>query len=140
MKELFKANVGNHEQLDAFSKKLLQHIQTGTLVGFSGELGVGKTELIRALSNNLGFQFSISSPTYNIENKYDLSDNTHISHWDLYRLNQVDEFEQEIIELKQLKKAVIFVEWPDHIKHLLDIHVLLSFAEFNSRDITVYIK
>ena len=104
------------------------------VVGFSGKLGAGKTELIRQICSVLEVSDEISSPTYTLENLYQAKD-FDVSHWDLYRLKgQNIEIEQQIIELKQEEKAIILVEWPDLIKHLLDIHVLLSFADLEDND------
>ncbi len=134
MKTIISNKFSSIKELKEIARTLLEEIKPGMVVGFSGKLGVGKTELIRQICSVLEVSDEISSPTYTLENLYQAKD-FDVSHWDLYRLKgQNIEIEQQIIELKQEEKAIILVEWPDSIKHLLDIHVLLSFADLEDSD------
>jgi len=134
VKTIISNKFSSIKELKEIARTLLEEIKPGMVVGFSGKLGVGKTELIRQICSVLEVSDEISSPTYTLENLYQAKD-FDVSHWDLYRLKgQNIEIEQQIIELKQEEKAIILVEWPDSIKHLLDIHVLLSFADLEDSD------
>ena len=134
METIISNKFSSIKELKEIARTLLKEIKPGMIVGFSGKLGVGKTELIRQICSVLEVSDEISSPTYTLENIYRAKD-TEVSHWDLYRLKgQNIEIEQQIEELKQEEKAIILIEWPDLIKHLLDIHVLLSFADLDESD------
>lgn len=141
MNQILKKSFNSIDELRLIAKELLFHIKPGIAVGFSGKLGVGKTELVRQISSLLEVKEDISSPTYALENIYSYTMSNglgSVSHWDLYRLKEADfEVEQEILELKQEEKAIILIEWPKLVNHLLDMHVLLSFSDFDSREITV---
>jgi len=141
LEQVLEKNFNSIDELNLIARDLLLQINPGMIIGLSGKLGVGKTELVRQLSSILGVIDDISSPTYTLENIYTYSNEQvshQVSHWDLYRLKEADfEVEQEILELKETQKAIILVEWPELVSHLLDLHVLLSFADFDSRQIKV---
>lgn len=115
-----------------------QQLSSGLAIGFSGDLGVGKTELIRAICEKLGDASLVSSPTYTLENQYQLSENICVSHWDLYRLGVLGEVQYELEELKASEKALILIEWPELVVDLLDLLVLISFADFERREVSIY--
>ena len=142
METIISNKLSSIKELKEIARTLLKEIKPGMVVGFWGKLGVGKTELIRQICSVLEVSDEISSPTYTLENLYKAKD-FDVSHWDLYRLKEHNlEIEQQIRELKQEEKAIILVEWPELIEHLLDLDVLLSFADLedndsNSREILV---
>ncbi len=98
----------------------------GEFVGFSGELGTGKTTLIQELVRALGFHGEVLSPTYTLEHIYELSDGTQIHHWDLYRLKPDFEW-QALEELCGSPDQIILIEWPERVPEI-DSRVLTRFA------------
>jgi len=105
------------------------------VVGFFGELGAGKTELVRSIIQGLGVVDSVSSPTYVIEQQYQMKQG-YISHWDLYRLSS-EEIYLEIAEIQLSAEALVFIEWPSkglRVSELLDISVSIK-GEGNKREI-----
>ena len=107
-------------ELDQVAEKLLAEAQYKTIV-FIGDLGAGKTTLIKALVKQLGSNDHVSSPTFSILNEYRTDAGTVIYHMDLYRLkSQIEAFDmglEEILESSSWK----FIEWPDKINNLLDM-------------------
>jgi tRNA threonylcarbamoyladenosine biosynthesis protein TsaE len=95
-----------------FGAELAQQLPTKCLVFLSGDLGAGKTTLVRAYLRALGFQGTVKSPTYNLVEEYDLTDRK-IYHFDLYRLNDPEELEAIGIRDYLSRDAVVFVEWPE---------------------------
>ena len=108
-------------------KYLIQKIddinRQGTTIGLIGDLGVGKTFLVKELATKLSEDFvdQVSSPTYNICNIYK-SGNLEIHHYDLYRIEEEDELNEiglmDSIENKQL---LVFIEWIDLFPHLVGL-------------------
>jgi tRNA threonylcarbamoyladenosine biosynthesis protein TsaE len=85
-----------------------------------GELGAGKTTLVKSLCSALGSLDEVSSPTFSLVNEYrDASENP-IYHIDLYRLNSVEEAIQIGIEEYLHSGAWCFIEWPEVIASLVE--------------------
>jgi tRNA threonylcarbamoyladenosine biosynthesis protein TsaE len=132
-------------QLKKFSKKLLSHIRTNSIVGLRGELGVGKTQLVSYLLQNLvGANKTFNSPTFNIVHEYySEKKQCKIYHLDLYRIRHVDEL-HEIGFSSILNDGIVLVEWPEISHSILQtieakrvIMIDLSFAKNNVRTVLV---
>ena len=81
----------NLEQLNDVAKQILKYTSPHKKFVFSGEMGVGKTTLIKALSLQLGASDVVSSPTFSIVNEYHTDDKTIIYHFDFYRIEDESE-------------------------------------------------
>lgn len=93
------------------------------VITLSGEIGAGKTTLMRALLRALGVQGPIKSPTYSLVETYDLPPNPALSeslvqvhHFDLYRMT--DESELEFLGFRDyfLSNTICCIEWPERIR------------------------
>jgi tRNA threonylcarbamoyladenosine biosynthesis protein TsaE len=101
------------EKLKGFSKEFAKQIKDGSLIFLKGDLGSGKTTLVKHLVENLAKGELVTSPTYAYVRKYGLN----IYHFDLYRLEALDiELEELIFELKSDPKNIILIEWPEILK------------------------
>jgi tRNA threonylcarbamoyladenosine biosynthesis protein TsaE len=87
---------------------------------FIGDMGAGKTTLIKAICRKLGAEGDFSSPTYSLANEYPLTESTgRIYHLDLYRLRSVQEAMDIGIEEYLFAGDYCLVEWPQLIMPLL---------------------
>ena len=84
---------------------------------------MGKTTLVRYILKDLGWNKSVKSPTFSIVEEYTLM-NKDIFHADLYRLENLNDFEMLGLEINYSKPGVIFVEWPDIISKELQGKVI----------------
>lgn len=98
------------EDIDSVATAILKHATSKTLL-FYGEMGVGKTTLIKALAKHLGSLSNVSSPTFSIVNEYDIKDGL-IYHMDLYRIKDEEEALNFGIEDYLNKDQWNFIEWP----------------------------
>ncbi|RZO24852.1 MAG: tRNA (adenosine(37)-N6)-threonylcarbamoyltransferase complex ATPase subunit type 1 TsaE [SAR86 cluster bacterium] len=79
-----------------------------------GDLGTGKTTLVREILKSLGWSGAVKSPTFSIIEEYKLND-IDIFHSDLYRLNGENDFEMLGLEINEQTKGILFIEWPEKI-------------------------
>jgi tRNA threonylcarbamoyl adenosine modification protein YjeE len=109
--------------IESVSEKILKEFPQGAIVGLSGELGSGKTTLVRSVIKSIAKRQGVKidrvvSPSFVLHQSYETL-NPMVHHFDLYRMNQVDEamlIELEyfdIIANAQREKGFIFVEWPE---------------------------
>lgn len=97
---------------------IINNCQSQNLL-FYGEMGVGKTTLIKSIVNKLGSQDQVTSPTFSLVNEYHAG-NHKIFHFDFYRINSEEEVYDIGIEDYFLnEKDWILMEWPELIPNLV---------------------
>jgi len=120
----------NEQATHALASSLAHCLISPSILTFSGDLGAGKTALIRGMLRALGVTSTIKSPTFSVVESYSLPHYA-VHHFDLYRLG--DETELEAVGVRDYfsSDAVCCVEWPERAPYLL-VHVDVSFVfEFN---------
>lgn len=118
------------EELEQVADKIIQLINDNTVFCFYGNLGAGKTTLIKLISEKLSVSDTISSPTYPIINEYQYPDGT-IYHIDLYRLKSIDEAFSIGLEEYLYSGNLCFIEWPDNFESILpDKHIKIKISKF----------
>lgn len=100
-------------KLKAIAKSIADNLFPGAFIALYGELGAGKTELVRAISENLGIQ-GIMSPTFMIVREH-LEGRLPLFHFDAYRLTSGDELYDIGYEDYLARNGVIAVEWPQNV-------------------------
>jgi tRNA threonylcarbamoyladenosine biosynthesis protein TsaE len=102
----------------AAGKELVAQLSPGMLVFLEGDLGAGKTTLVRGILNAMGHTGSVKSPTYNLVEPYTIKGQA-IFHFDLYRLMDAEELEYMGMRDYLNEQSICFVEWPDKGEGLL---------------------
>ena len=106
------------DEVDLIAKQIIENI-TSKVILFNGEMGVGKTTLIKSLVKNIGSNDTVSSPTFSLVNEYK-TDTDSIFHFDLYRIEEEEELYNFGIEDYLITNHWIFVEWPEILLPLIE--------------------
>jgi tRNA threonylcarbamoyladenosine biosynthesis protein TsaE len=104
-------------ELPEIANMILENVTSKTLL-FYGEMGVGKTTLVKELASRLGVQDSISSPTFSIVNEYIIPEDK-VYHFDFYRINDDIEILDIGIEDYFESDHWKLIEWPEKISSSL---------------------
>ncbi len=100
-----------------FAKQIAKQLKKGDILVLSGELGAGKTKFTEGLLSYFGLENEISSPTFTIVNEYDTKP-VPLYHFDVYRLNDPDEF-YAIGGEEYFQKGICVIEWGEQIESVL---------------------
>ena len=115
--QILSNQILDFRELEKLAFNLCKSICVGDIYLFKGELGAGKTTLVRLLINNfyvlnnLPKPPSITSPTFPILITYELN-SLQIYHYDLYRVKSLKELE-ELDFFENLNNSITFIEWPE---------------------------
>ena len=98
---------------------ILEALNGRSIVAFWGEMGAGKTTLIRALCDRLGVTDTVTSPTFALVNEYHTQTGEPIYHFDFYRINRIEEVFDFGYEEYFYSGNLCLIEWPEKIEGLL---------------------
>jgi tRNA threonylcarbamoyladenosine biosynthesis protein TsaE len=125
-------------ETEAVGAELAGGLKPGDVVLVSGELGAGKTTLVRGACRALGVIEPVTSPTFTIGQRY--RGRVPVSHLDLYRLDGLDPEEPGLLEDYLTPDAIAFVEWPAAAEPELQrvaARVRISHAGGDEREVAV---
>lgn len=95
---------------ESLGATLWQRLPEKSLVFLKGELGAGKTTLVRGVLRAAGYQGAVKSPTFTIVEEYEIAERK-ILHFDLYRISDPEELEWIGIDDYMAQKSLCFIEW-----------------------------
>lgn len=123
----------NEQDTIDFAEKFASSLSIGDIVVLTGELGSGKTKFVQGVLKHFNMEDEISSPTFTIVNEY-TSDKTNVYHFDVYRLEDSDEF-YAMGGDEYFSKGICLIEWGEMIEDILPkpyIKIIFSKEEGNS--------
>ncbi len=127
-------------QTETLGAELASGLREGDVVLVRGELGAGKTTLVRGAARALGVTDPITSPSFSIGHRYRAREELTVSHLDLYRLAGLEREEPELLADYVGAGRIAFVEWPPDAERELEgarVHVSLEHAGEDRRRIEV---
>ena len=104
--------IATAEDMQALGAAMAHGLRAGQVIFFHGDLGSGKTTLIRGMLRGLGHQGAVKSPTYTLVESYRFGARE-IFHFDLYRLNDAEELEFLGIRDYLQAQGICLVEWAE---------------------------
>ena len=128
----------NERETELFGRQLAGQLKAPAVLCLYGELGSGKTALVRGLAEGMGLKCTVSSPTFTIVNEY--PGNPDLIHFDMYRLHGADELFDIGWEDYLRRDAILAVEWSENVEDAFDgseIRVSIRKTGESSREITI---
>ncbi len=114
------------DQLEEVAQQIIANNPKKVIL-FNGEMGVGKTTLIKQLCKTLGITEATSSPTFSLVNEYQTADNQIVYHFDFYRLNHEIEALDMGVDDYLYSDNWCFIEWAEKIPNLIpELHSVIN--------------
>ena len=132
-------DINSVDQMNEFGLKIVSKVPSGSVIALLGDLGAGKTTLVRGVARGLHINEVVQSPTFNIMKLY-LKGDRPLIHIDAYRLADINT-DIGLDEYIGYETGLTMIEWPLFIKDLLPentIYVDIKSTGENSRHIDVY--
>lgn len=102
----------------ALGARLATHLVAGDVVALSGDLGAGKTQLVKGIAGGLGLDpVVVTSPTFTLVHEY--GGDPPIVHIDLYRLDRPDDLIRVDLDERLMDESILVIEWPEIAAGLL---------------------
>lgn len=111
--------VKNVTELAEVAQYLAENLPTKFCLELIGDVGAGKTTLTKALVEKLGSNDEVTSPSFAINNRYQLNDGREVSHYDFYRLGEAGVMSQELLEDLVSPQTCVIVEWAETVSQVL---------------------
>ena len=119
------------DQIKEVSDFILKNVTSKTLL-VCGEVGAGKTTLIKELCKKLKVEETVGSPTYTVINEYK-SNNDLVIHMDLYRIENIEDI-NHLGLFEYIDKYFVIIEWPEIIINDLDCNHSILKIEYLNKD------
>ena len=111
----------------------------GAVIALTGDLGAGKTHLVKGIARGLGYEGEVTSPTFTLLHEY-LGGRLPLYHLDLYRIQGAQEAVRFGVEDYLPSEGVTILEWPERIESLLPVQTQwwrIQILEDQSREIRI---
>ncbi len=128
------------EEMQVLGEKIAYAASNGELIELVGDVGAGKTTLTKGIAKGLGVTETVQSPSFTIFARYDASQEREFHHYDFYRLIDPGLAIYDLEESLSNSKAVVVVEWADHVKDILPsrrITIRIESLDERTRQVTI---
>lgn len=134
----FAVTTKNESETINLGVKIASSLKNGDVIALYGDLGSGKTRLVKGICLGLDVKQMVNSPTFIIVNEYNSTKFHNIFHFDLYRLKSEEEILAMGFDDYMKNRGIVIIEWPEHAERLLPpgtikIHISHSVEIENER-------
>jgi len=126
---VFEASAAAVDDLHDISGEILSLFPQARIYALHGEMGVGKTTLVKYFCRQLGVADLVNSPTFSIVNEYAGRHGIRIFHFDFYRINKLEEIYDMGYEEYFFSGDYCFIEWPEKLQFLLPVDSVRIYME-----------
>jgi tRNA threonylcarbamoyladenosine biosynthesis protein TsaE len=111
--------VNSEHEMQQFGEQLGRLMKGGEVIELIGDVGAGKTTLVRGLAAGMGVQETVQSPSFTISRLYDAPQEMRLAHYDFYRLIDAGIMTQELSEMIGTRGTVVVIEWAGAVEEVL---------------------
>ena len=132
--------INSEQEMIEFGRKIADKIKKPAVIELVGDVGVGKTTMVKGLAEGLGVKEAITSPSFTISKSYALEDGGNMVHYDFYRLTEPGLMAEDLEESMQGADNVVVIEWGESVADLLPeerITVKVNYCDDGTREIAV---
>ncbi len=119
-----------------------QNLKGGEVIELIGDVGAGKTTLVKGIADGLGITDDVQSPSFTINRNYQSSGGLTLCHYDFYRLNDAGIMSMEIAEAVSDPQNITIIEWAESVHGALPpsrITININYLPESGRDISILI-
>jgi len=111
--------VKNEEDTKNFGFKLGTKLSGGEVIELVGDIGAGKTTLVKGIAQGLGVNDNVQSPSFTVSRVYKARNDLKLAHYDFYRLDDAGIMAHELAETMHDPKAITVIEWANTVSNIL---------------------
>ena len=112
-------SVKNDDEMRALGRKLGERLRGGEVIELIGDVGAGKTTLVKGIGVGLAVDDDVQSPSFTISRVYQVRDGLELHHYDFYRLSDAGVMQYELAESADDARAITVIEWADTVHDVL---------------------
>jgi tRNA threonylcarbamoyladenosine biosynthesis protein TsaE len=120
---------------------VIKNAKNNTIWCFYGQMGAGKTTLIKAICKALHVIDEVNSPTFSLVNTYQTATGKNVFHFDFYRINSIEEVYDIGYEDYFYSNSICLIEWPELVKEILPLtsvlHIFIEPVTDTARKLTL---
>lgn len=132
--------IRSEKELIEYGKRLADDLKPPAVIELVGDVGAGKTTLVRGIAEGLGVKEPVTSPSFTISKRYSFGGGI-LVHYDFYRLTDPGIMREEIAETLNDPKAIVIVEWGESVADLLPekhTRIEIKLQDDNTRKINLF--
>lgn len=116
-----KKRIDSDAAMRHFGEQLGRRLSGGELIELVGDVGAGKTTLVKGLALGLDIDDTVQSPTFTISRVYAARDGLQLAHYDFYRLSEPGIMAMEIAESLAKPTSIVVIEWGGIVEDVLPL-------------------
>lgn len=129
------------EEMRHLGGEVLRELEDGVnVVELIGDVGAGKTTLVKGMAQEMGVKEAVTSPSFTLKKIYEGKDGRKLAHYDFYRLNEAGVMADELTETVTEPGMVTVVEWAETVKDVLPkkrVRIIIRYTDDGGREVEV---
>jgi tRNA threonylcarbamoyladenosine biosynthesis protein TsaE len=132
--------VKSEQEMRDFGEKLGRLFVGGEVVELIGDVGAGKTTLVRGIAKGMGIDETVQSPSFTISRLYDAGNSKRLAHYDFYRLDDPGIMKNELLDTIHTHGTVVIIEWAGTVEDILPqdrLTIRIMASEESERELVI---